>query len=209
MIRIPTAYSRYLHPFVRLATCTALLSLTHSVHADGFHYQIQAATQFVANPAGELTALKMAWTYDPELAAILLEDEDLSEANKAATLKQRASDILADLAKLGYFTQLAVDGQAVATAPVQDYQMSLTNDQSLLLSFQLPLKTAIPVVGKKLSLRLADPDGVGALSYKDPQQVSLDEALSKRCTSPRLSQETLDLPNDHKLSVPIVQLECQ
>lgn len=209
MIRVSTPYSHSLRQLIRVATCTALFSLTSSVQADGFHYQIQAATQFVANPAGELTALKMAWTYDPELAAILLEDEDLSEANKAATLKQRASDILADLAKLGYFTQLTVDGETVATTPVQDYQMSLTNDQSLLLSFQLPLKTAIPVAGKKLSLRLADPDGVGALSYKDPQQVSLDAPLSQRCTSPRLSQETLDLPNDHKLSVPLVQLECQ
>lgn len=206
MIRLSIASLRQC---ISLATCTALLSLSNAVQADGFHYQIQATTQFVANPAGELSILKMAWTYDPELAAILLEDEDLSEANKAATLKQRANDILEDLAKLGYFTQLSANDQAVALDKVQDYQMQLTDNQSLVLSFQLPLKTALPVAGKKISLRLADPDGVGALLYNEAQQASLDSQLSKRCTQPRLTQETLELPNDHKLAVPIIQFECQ
>lgn len=206
MITLSTSRLRQL---TRFAICTALFSLTSPLQADGFHYQIQAATQFLANPAGELTALEMDWTYDPELAAILLEDEDLSEANKAATLKQRANDILEDLGKLGYFTQVAIDGQTVATTKVQDYTMSLASDQSMILSFQLPLKSATPIAGKKINLRLADPDGVGALSYKNAQQVSLDETLSKRCTQPSVSQETLELPNDHQLGVPTVQVECK
>lgn len=206
MIRLSTA------PLCRvlsLAGCSALLSLTSPLQADGFHYEIQAATQFIANPAGELTALKMAWTYDPELAAILLEDEDLSEANKAATLKQRANDILVDLEKLGYFTQLTVGEQTDAINKVQDYTMNLTSDQSLLLSFELPLTAPTAVTGKTLSLRLADPDGIGTISYKNSQQVSLDSHLSKNCSPPSITQEAVDLPNDHKLNVPTVQIKCQ
>ncbi|HPY41740.1 MAG TPA: DUF1007 family protein, partial [Thiolinea sp.] len=66
-----------------LTTATALFSLANPLLADGYHYQIQAATKFLGNPVGELTSLKMDWTYDPDLTAALLEDEDLSEENKA------------------------------------------------------------------------------------------------------------------------------
>lgn len=193
---------------VGIASCATLLGLANPLSADGFHYQLQAASQFVGNAAGELTSIKMDWTYDPELTAILLEDEDLSEANKAATLKQRASDILGDLEKLGYFSALSVNGQAIATHTVQDHNMVLTADQSMVLSFQLPLKTATAVAGKKISLRLADPDGVGSLFYKSPQDVSLDANLAKICSQPSLNTETVDMPNDHKAEIPTAQTEC-
>lgn len=192
-----------------LATCAALFSVANPVYADGFHYQLQAATQFVGNATGELTALKMDWTYDPELTAILLEDEDLSAANQAATLQQRATDILEDLGKLGYFSTLTVDGTAVALNKVQDYQMTLTGDQSMVLSFTLPLKASVPVARKKISLRLADPDGVGTLFYKTPQDASVDANLAKTCSQPTLLKDTLEMPNAHKADVPTAQTECK
>ena len=190
-------------------TGAALMSLVTPLQADGYHYKLQAATKFMANPAGELTALKMDWNYDPELAAILLENEDLSAANQAATLKQRASDILEDLFKLGYFSQLTIEGQAIELNKVQNYQMVLGSDQGLILSFDIPLKTAANVVGKKISLSLADPDGVGSLSYKNPQQASLDETLAKSCSAPSVNETTVDLANEHKAQVPTVLVECK
>lgn len=192
-----------------LTSCLVLFSLAQPLQADGFHYQIQATSQFVGNATGELTNIKMDWTYDPELTAILLEDEDLSEANKAATLKQRAADILGDLDKLGYFSKLSVNDQAADTTTVQDYNMVLTADQSMILSFQLPLKTPIAVAGKKLSLSLADPDGVGQLYYKNPQDASIDANLTKICTQPSLTKATIDMANDHKIEIPTAQIECK
>lgn len=206
MISLATAPLRQ---FTRYAACAALISLAAPVTADGYHYELQAATQFLANPAGELSALKMDWNYDPELAAILLEDEDLSPANQAATLKQRASDILEDLFKLGYFSKLTVNGEAVALNKVQTYQMVFGSDQGLILSFEIPLKAATPVAGKKISLSLADPDGIGTLVYKNPQQVSLDASLAKSCSAPTISQAALELPNDHKPMIPTVTIECK
>ncbi|MFZ1567534.1 MAG: DUF1007 family protein [Thiolinea sp.] len=206
MISLATAPLRQL---TRYAACAALISLATPLAADGYHYEVQAATQFLANPAGELSALKMEWNYDPELAAILLEDEDLSPANQAATLKQRASDILEDLFKLGYFSKLTVDGQPVAINKVQIYQMVFGSDQGLMLSFEIPLKAATSVAGKKISLSLADPDGIGTLAYKTPQQVSLDENLAKFCSTPSVSQAAIELPNDHKPMIPTVTIECK
>lgn len=202
-------FAKLLRPLVGLATSATLLSLTTPALADGFHYQIQAATKLVSNPAGQLHAVDMVWTYDPELAAILLEDEDLSEANKATTLKQRASDILVDLFELGYFSKLTLDNQALSFTQVQNYTMVLNPDQSMSLSFQVPLKAPVAVAGKKISLSLADPDGVATIFYKNPQDASLDETLAKTCSAPSLNKATNDMPNDHKIDVPTTQTECK
>lgn len=202
-------FAKLLHPLVGIVTSATLLSLTAPALADGFHYQIQAATQLVSNPAGQLHAVDMVWTYDPELAAILLEDEDLSEANKAATLKQRASDILVDLFELGYFSKLTIDNQALSFTQVQNYTMVLNPDQSMSLSFQVPLKAPVAVAGKKISLSLADPDGVATIFYKNSQDASLDETLAKTCSAPSLNKATNDMPNDHKIDVPTTQTECK
>ncbi|WP_298608534.1 DUF1007 family protein [uncultured Thiothrix sp.] len=202
-------FTQLIRPLLGLAASATLLSLATPALADGFHYQIQAATKLVSNSAGQLNAVDMVWTYDPELAAILLEDEDLSEANKAATLKQRANDILVDLSKLGYFSQLTVDGQALSFSEVQDYTMVLNPDQSMSLSFHVPLKAPVIVAGKKVSLSLADPDGVATLFYKNPSDASLDEHLAKTCSTPSLSKITNSMPNDHKVDVPTAQTECK
>jgi len=202
-------FVKLMRPFLGIAASVTLMSVATPLSADGFHYQIQAATKLVGDPAGQLKAIDMVWTYDPELAAILLEDEDLSAANKAATLKQRASDILVDLFKLGYFSQLTVDSQALSFNEVQDYSMVLNPDQSMSLSFQVPLKAPIAVAGKKISLSLADPDGIATVFYKNPQDASLDEALSKICSTPSLSKVTNEMPNDHKIDVPTAQTACK
>lgn len=202
-------FVKLMRPFLGIAASVTLMSVATPLSADGFHYQIQAVTKLVGDPAGQLKAIDMVWTYDPELAAILLEDEDLSAANKAATLKQRASDILVDLFKLGYFSQLTVDSQALSFNEVQDYSMVLNPDQSMSLSFQVPLKAPIAVAGKKISLSLADPDGIATVFYKNPQDASLDEALSKICSTPNLSKVTNEMPNDHKIDVPTAQTACK
>jgi ABC-type uncharacterized transport system substrate-binding protein len=187
----------------------AALLASNLSYADGYHYKVQVATQLQGNPAGDLTALKMDWTYDTELAGILLEDEDLSEANKATTLKNRANDILEDLAKLDYFTKVTVGGQAIALNKVQVYDMSLKDDGSMILSYVLPLKAPAKVAANTVTISLADPDGVGELIYKNAEQISLDTNLSKACAAPTVSGKTVDLPTDHKAVVPTASIVCK
>lgn len=189
-----------------------LLALPFSslpAQADGFHYQISMSTRFIADAEGKLSVLGMGWTYDADVSAALIEESEITDANRVEVLKGRASDILADLFDLGYFSQLAVGGEPVDVTEVEDYGMVLGTDGRLTLSFQLPLVDPVSVKGKKVSLRMADPDGVGTLSYVNAQQVSLDATLAAACSSPSLTQETVTLPGDHKLTVPTAAFECR
>lgn len=192
-----------------IATLAILLSLFKPVYADGYHYQIQTATQFLANPAGELKAISMAWTYVPNESQLLLVGKDLSPDNKEATLKQLGKAMLEDLFEFGYYSQLSLDGQPSLLNKVQDFTVSVNNDQSLTLDFKLPLKTALNIRGKTIRLRLVDPDGVATLVYTSPQKISLDESLAKVCSPLSLTEEIMTLPNDHKPTVPTLETSCQ
>lgn len=195
----------------RLLTSTLLLSLSlpNLGFADGYHYPLQTTTQFLANSAGELSAINLTWTYAPNEGKQLLADKDLSNAHKDATLNALGQAMLDDLFESGYYTQLSIDGQPTLLGKVYEYTVNAGADQSLTLNFKLPLKTATNLKAKQLELRLVDPDGVATLVFNRPDQVRLDANLAKTCSSPKLSEETMTLPNEHKTTVPSVQISCQ
>lgn len=190
-------------------TSSLLVSITNTVQADGYHYQIQTSAKFLANTTKDLTAIQLVWTYAPNEANQLLADKDLSAANKEATLKALGQAMLDDLFEFGYYSQLAIADQPALLDKVKEYQVSVGADKSLSLDFILPLKTAASLSHKRLSFKLVDPDGVATLSLNNPPQVSLAEALAKSCTAPSVREETLKLPNGHQPSVPTIQFNCQ
>lgn len=187
---------------------TLFLSLTSRLQADGYHYQIQTTTRFLANHIGVLSAVSVTWTYPPKESTLLLAGKDLTPANKEAALKQLGKAMLDDLFEFGYYSQLSIDGQPTLLNKVQDYAVSLASDQRLSLNFKLPLKTVIPVSGKRIALRLVDPDGVASLAYSSPQHITLDGSLAKTCSKPSITEEIMTLPNDHKPTVQSVQISC-
>lgn len=197
-----------LRPII-MATSIMLFSLTPAAYADGYHYKIQTEAQFLANAAGELAAINLAWTYAPNEGSQLLADRDLSSAQQAATLKQLGQAMLDDLFEFGYYSQLAIDGQPTLLSKVQDYKVSVGSDQSLTLDFRLPLKTATNINSKQLEFKLVDPDGVASLVFSSSDKVSLDDALTKTCSKPRLTEETLKLPNAHTATIATVQISCK
>lgn len=186
-----------------------LASLTYTVQADGYHYQIKTSAKFLANTAGEFTAIQLAWTYAPTEGQQLLAGKDLSAAHKEASLKTLGQAMLDDLFESGYYTQIAIDGQPVLLNKVETYRVSAGADQSLTLDFTLPLKTATQLAAKQLSLTLVDPDGVATLVFNKPPELSLDEALAKTCTAPMLSEASLKLPNGHETNVASIQFGCK
>ena len=186
---------------VLLASCLGANSIP--VQADGFHYQVQASTEWQSNSQGELTALQMHWTYDTAMAEAL----ELSKNSDAEQFKQRAEALANDLLELGYFSQLAADGQPLAFKNAEQYSIKMT-EQGFIFNFTLPLKTSLAVKGKTLSLSLADPDGIGILSYQSPAQILLDERLAKQCSKPTISTETIRLPGGHQPTIPTVKISC-
>lgn len=203
----------HLSTIVRLAligmTSVLLFGWTKSIYADGYHYQIQTMTQFLANSEGELNAVSMVWTYAPNETKLLLAAKDLDPNNEEATLKQLGKAMLEDLFEFGYYSQLSLNDQPVLLNKVQDYTVNVNNDQSLTLNFKLPLKTATKIRGKTLRLRLVDPDGVAVLVYTSPQKISFNASLAKVCSPIRLTEAIMTLPNDHKPTVPTITTSCQ
>lgn len=201
------------HPLLKKLSLSwvslAGLSLASSSYANGYHYQLQTATKFLATPVGELSALQMAWTYGADETKLLLEGKDLSADKKEATLQKLGQAMLDDLFIVGYYSELSVDDEPTLLNKVTDYQVNLATDSSLTLDFKLALKTPIKLNGKKVTLRLVDPDGVANLVYSSPQKITLDATLAKTCSSPTLSEEVISLPNDHKPTVPTVHISCR
>ncbi|HPY41741.1 MAG TPA: DUF1007 family protein [Thiolinea sp.] len=204
-----TLLKRSLASLVALAAGLSLFSSANTLQADGYHYQIQVSTALLANPVGELTALKMSWVYDPSMTPLLIDEKDLVPTNKAAALKKLGHAMLEDLFEFGYFSQVSINDQPAAISKVQEYDLSLASNNGLSLSFKLPLQTALPVAGKIISLRLADPDGVGNLAYSSPQKITMDASLAKLCSVTTITEETVTLPNGHKPVVPKVQIQCK
>lgn len=179
--------------------------LSGAVWADGFHYTITVDSQLQEDADGKLTGLRMQWLYDPTVSQMLLEGEDVSANQRAATLHSVATAIVGDLQAYAYFTRLTLAGQALPLGKVTDYQLELRADQRLQLGFTLPLAAAQPLAGKRLELALADPAGTGALKHPDASHVKLGEKMAAVC---QLSLQ--DRPQyAHGEAAQAVTMECR
>lgn len=185
------------------------LGASSLAQAGGVHYQIDLANQFKANDKGELTAIEMTWTYDPEVSSFILEGDDMSPAMRAVTLKNRAEDILRDLVDLHYYAEPKLDGKALAWGNYTSLGMDYQADKQLVLKFSVALKQPVALQGHQFSLRMADMDGSANLNYPSTEQIKLDPALAKGCKTPSISKETVQLPNDHKPTFQTLALDCR
>lgn len=146
--------------------------LASPVSAGGFHYEIDVTSQLVEDSAGNLTGLRLGWLYDQAVSEVLLDGEDLSAGQRAATLKMVAERIITDLYDYRYYTHLKMGGQESQFVTVTDYRLDLTPDKRLKLDFLLPLAKPLTLAGKQLDIELIDPAGTGVLLYRSANDVS-------------------------------------
>lgn len=149
-----------------------LVGLMSPVFAHFAHYEIDVRSSLVEDAAGNLTAIHMNWLYDQGVSELLLEDEDLSPGERAATLQAIAGRIMSDLYKLGYYTHLKVAGKELQLATVTNYKLDVTPDKRLQLDFMLPLAKPQPLAGTQLDIEVVEPTGSGVLLYKSAEDVS-------------------------------------
>jgi len=200
---------KWMQGAVCLPLTVLMLWMAAPVLADNFHYEIRPATRFMADEQGRLTALGMNWEYDKEVADVLLQGQDLSPDKRANTLQNLAQAMVRDLHELGYFTQLFVNGQAQPVQRVQEYGAQLSPDGKLQLSFRLPLQQPVEVRNKRMALTLADYDGAALIAYQGPRHIVMDDALVKHCKLPAITEEIVELPNDHSPTVQTVHIDCR
>jgi len=151
-----------------------LLMLTSLSFAHSFHYEIQITTTPIVNKSGELTGLKMAWLYDPEVSKALLQDKKDTQ--------KLGRKLIEDLDVLGYFTQIKLNGTLLGTSTVKSYNLTKTSDDSLLLRLTLPLQKALKLNGTmNFELIHADPSATAILYYDNAKHLILEHSLKKFC----------------------------
>ena len=194
--------------FYRFSLTSLGLVFSALAQAGGVHYQIDLANQFKANDSGQLSAVEMTWTYDPEVSSFILDGDDLSPAMRLATLQKRSEDILRDLVALNYYAEPKLDGKRLAWGKYTNLGMDYNNKQ-LKLKFSVSLQSPVALAGHEFSLRMADKDGSANLNYPDLKQVNVDAPLAKSCKKISLSKETVKLPEDHTSVFQTLKLDCR
>ncbi|QQZ27841.1 DUF1007 family protein [Thiothrix subterranea] len=182
-----------------------LLAMALPLHANDFHYGIEASHQVQENAAGQLTGLQMHWVYDAAVTAMLIEGEDLQPNNRTATLKTVGDLMLSDLKTHAYFTTITLNDAALPIANVSEYHLDLLPDQRLQLDFVLPFAAPQTLTGKRLAVALADPTGSAIPMYKDQNSITLGAQTQQDCQTTIEQKPTFE----HGEAAQIIQLQCR
>jgi len=154
----------------------SLLLLTGFVQtgfSHSYHYEVAVTTRLVA-PKELLNALKMTWVYDEEVSQVMLQD--------SKNLNILKNNLIRDLGKLSYFTQLKINGKRVALGKAQAVSLKKENNV-LKLFFTLPLKTPILIKGSHINIEHKDPTAIAILYYDNPSRISLNGKMKNQCKS--------------------------
>ena len=142
-----------------------------------FHYEAAATTELQTNKDNKLYALKQSWVYDSVVTGIMLKDND--------DLKSFGKGLITDLDKLGYFTQLKLDGKVLKTTKVETYTLEKEGkdeDTRLKLTFTLPLKTPVALKGKTtLLIDHTDKSASAIIYYDTATSITFSKALEPHC----------------------------
>ena len=193
-----------------LLASTLLLSTTNSFAAgSAFHYKLDLTASLVTSENAELTGVQMSWLYDAELSETLMDGEDLSEANREATLKKRAADILEGLKGVDYFTTIKMDGEALPLAEVSKYNLNLADQSRLQMNLTMPLAAATPIKGHLLEIVISDATAVGLATFVDPSHLKLEEPLKSTCLAPQMTQSALEMIDEHRVMSETMTVDCR
>lgn len=156
-----------------------LLVTSQAVLAHGIHYEVQLISELQVNNQQQLSAIKMSWLYNQEAS----EDFLKGQTNLGILSKQ----LISDLQRFNFFTQLEVEDKILLTGKAQDFVLKLLKKggSSLLeLTFTLPIESKIDIkTFRQLKLNHADPTGMAIFYYDKPQDIFLAEELKRNCSA--------------------------
>jgi len=190
------------------AVFICVLSMQASLAA-GFHYQLDLTAKLVNNPQNELTAIQMNWIYDKELSAILMDVEDLSEANKEASLEKRKAEIFKGLTEVKYFTTVLLNKNVLEVGKVENYKLRLNKESRLEMNLTLPLTKPQALQGNTLEIVVTDDSAVGLATFVDTSRMLLGEQFKSICQQPDLAQKKLAEVDGHAQVVETMTINCR
>lgn len=174
--------------------------LTPSIQAHP-HAWVDIKTHIVGEN-GYITGFKMAWTFDENSSADMLQDELVSAASEQQRFPQLATSLLQNMRDEHYFTYFY--GAKGLINFNEAYDEQLTRDgEKLILSFELPLKQAKQATAASWRLLIFEATNYVDMAWKSAHDIVLSEALDKQCELHLIEPTPVTLPSRNPLYVPI------
>lgn len=146
------------------------------------HVWIQMQSAVVFNDQGQISAVKVSWTFDDGYTQMALDglDTNGNGTYEPAELEPLTRENLESLKDYDYFTHVRLDGKAQALgAPVEPGQ-TYAGDK-LQLHFQLPLATPIDPTKGEFVLKVYDPEFYISFEYTGADPVTVTGKMPAGC----------------------------
>ncbi len=139
------------------------------------HVFVDARAEIVFDPAGEVTAIRHIWQFDPDFSQMATLNLDTNNDGK---LTQEELDPLAkinmdSLKEYDFFTYLLASARKIQFKPPEEYFLSF-HDQRLTLYYTLPLAKPLPL--HEAQVEVYDPEYFVAFTFDPKTAVKLDGA---------------------------------
>ncbi len=146
------------------------------------HSWIDMTTR-IEGDSHQLTGFNMDWTFDAMTTAYLFDGEDMSKAQREATLKKLAQSVIDNMINYHYFTFFYdADGKTpIRYKEVRDATLTTSKGKAT-LNFDLKLVKPYPFNGKTLTLMIFDPTYYVDMSWKDSNDITFSDALKPYCS---------------------------
>ena len=147
------------------------------------HVWVTVRSQIEFAPDGKVAAIVHDWVFDEMYSSYATQGlAKPGELVKREIFAPLAKENAQNLADVGYFTTLKLDGKAVDFAPVTEYWMEERPDHRVQFHVRLQLQTPT-AVGRFGSLFVADPEYFIDFEFDDKDPVTLVSAPSGCSTS--------------------------
>ena len=162
------------------------------------HVWVTVRSQVEFNADGKVSGITHDWVFDEMYSSFATQGLGKpGELVKRETFAPLAQENAGNLADLGYFTTLKLDGKSVEFAPVTDYWMEERPDH--LVQFHVHLKLKTPTsVGRFGSLLVADPEFFIDFEFDDTDGVIM-KSPPKGCSVSSTKAKPLEDGDKKKL----------
>lgn len=168
------------------------------------HIFIDAKATIVFNDAGELTAIRNAWTFDEAFSVWQIQGLDTNNdgITSSEEMQELADENVTGLGEYNFYTSAGEGEQSLPFKALGPGKFAFANNRST-LSFAVTPETPYRITGK-LPIAIADPEYYVAISFGAPSDVTLENAPAG-CAAhleaghevpPELQARLFDLPAD-------------
>jgi ABC-type uncharacterized transport system substrate-binding protein len=166
-----------------LSTLLTLLFFATPVFSHSYHYELQVTNTLQTNDKKQLEALQLSFLYDGDVSDVMLQDEK--------DLNKLAEKLTSDLATLGYFTQIKLNGKVLNTQKASKVKLEKITSKGkdgnfdvLKLNFTLALKSPVTLGNNsKLAFFHEDPTAAAILYYESANKIILGDNLKSSCNA--------------------------